>query len=1361
MHVRFIRTLLFVALLAPSVALAKDDVEYEVGGPLAGTKLPAYPTYHGEPAGKPGNSFGGPQLLLYPGSVENWRAYFWKYLPIRSFFDEQSQIANWVAPNLPGVTSGRTDTYAQALYKIPRHDPPVRLETREPAVEVVRLKAGDTIFDHDLGELEAGLYVLRVIGAVPTEQFAPYRRDLFVHFTINDRPDGGESTSRSRIGYVDQFYSVAEMYFHAPAKRRYHATLSVGQLSKVQLLVHNVSLDDALAGIERRAIKTKSNDPISDEAVQAYFDAQKNQSDEARKARLARDEAIWFGFPPTNEHWSRYLRPGLHGSLAGKARPGANGMTAEQIEETYGKWVDPFSLGTWASKRGTEHIRVMLKNEKLNLQYTSEDLYANRPLPDPFPIKDDGAGVSLPDEGTDAAGQMYAPICRAMLERIRLYQHMAGRVEAFLAKKSPRPDLARDGLVAFARFVYDFPTLDSANELGFVLCYDGPFGRQARTQRRLVLGWFLSWYTQYAINCELYDRLYPLIEKDQELAESIGRFIPWVKTPEDVVALFDAYLVQQTAKRILRYHYYVSPMDITLVAAVLGDKQITEPWMKWQYSRTFIYPYPPGGIQHIHVAGHDRAGIEYGTSSFYGLGENATRNATAAAKYQRAVGHTPFNLHDPYLYPKVQAASYWPIQMSFAGHHFVRIGDVTGPEKAPGHTLRQGIETSRRGWQWTKDAGIALMLKHMDTPSAYTSEQWAEIEQTAATRSRMPWLDQRSRFIPNWAGILETGQQHDDYRYRRGVSVRTGRGIGHHHHDTLDLQLAAHGLPLLMDGGQRPGYMEPPGRSSAIHNLVTIDNNESYMYAWVRSLSDTPGAQYLMAQAGEPTGPTFGNRQVTLIDIDEGEGSQPLQLKQQIPWAKLPKAERTANSYVFDVYRLNRGKLHRYNFHAMVNDAFEWNATGLSPAGDEVLGASFPIKPEMNFKGVAPQTLRATWRMYRQGNDEVRSGTEERILGVNYDPESLPKYVRLHMMGAEGQPVARGEAFTVKKGIENHFTCIGIENTPANSEDGSVFVSIIEPYVGDPILRQTQLLDIAGNESDSQRAVAVQVQTVSGHMDILFADGRPDRTRNLPDGVQMSGQFAAVSNDKQGLRLATLTGGTKLHTPQVKLDMAHAAYTAKIVDVDYFHRQFTIDAVWPKRTTPQLVEVGHSQKMTAYTLTDMQPGDGRTVVTTQRGADYYLAGIQSIESDGTVQCALPIKPAPGIGDTKGFVATDAKANRFWRTNATGAGRFKLQGDYPVNEAAFAPTGELRLWEYGPGDAVQQVTTASLVRNEAGYFELRATADVTLSLPCRAMEISTDGQSWQAVKDVVVNGGWMTANFAVARTADRPLYVRVK
>ncbi len=141
------------------------EPEYEIGGPLAGLKLPPFPTQHGEQSGYPGcipelmadgetiDDMGNqyrewgpqgqsPEWELYEGSVEHWRAYMFKYLPVRSFFDRQSLVKKWMAPDIPGVKPADTTEYAEPLYWVPRHAAPRSTGRFLPPVSVVRLQPG-------------------------------------------------------------------------------------------------------------------------------------------------------------------------------------------------------------------------------------------------------------------------------------------------------------------------------------------------------------------------------------------------------------------------------------------------------------------------------------------------------------------------------------------------------------------------------------------------------------------------------------------------------------------------------------------------------------------------------------------------------------------------------------------------------------------------------------------------------------------------------------------------------------------------------------------------------------------------------------------------------------------------------------------------------------------------------------------------------------------------------------------------------------------------------------------------------------------------------------------------------------------
>jgi|GEM_PF-6629062 len=167
------------------------------GGPLAGYDLPVSPQNTGD----------GPEVQLFPGSVEHWRGYMMKYVPMRSFFDVQSLLKRWVLADLPDAPKDRISDYASPIYKVPKNSMATPTGEMLPPVKVLNMGPKDAPLKLDLGELPVGLYALRMIGAVPTDKLRPFRLPLVLCLTINDGPDGEVSTYRIRAGYVDEFYN--------------------------------------------------------------------------------------------------------------------------------------------------------------------------------------------------------------------------------------------------------------------------------------------------------------------------------------------------------------------------------------------------------------------------------------------------------------------------------------------------------------------------------------------------------------------------------------------------------------------------------------------------------------------------------------------------------------------------------------------------------------------------------------------------------------------------------------------------------------------------------------------------------------------------------------------------------------------------------------------------------------------------------------------------------------------------------------------------------------------------------------------------------------------------------------------------
>ena len=1394
----------------PSPGAVGKPAEYEIGGPLAGVRLPLFPTRHGEPAGHPGciptlaemavkqnpdqeytplnrpfTTVGQcPERQLYRGSVEHWRAYWLKYCPVRSCFDRQSQVKNWTAPNIPqkkGAGKIVKETFAAPINWVPRWGNHRDTGYKMEAVPVIRWGPGSAPFVLDCGRLQRGGYAVRIIAAAPREQVKFFRRDFFVRMKVNDGLRGEVSEYVKRSGYTEEFYSTCELFFHAPETRAYQIELAVGEGSKVDLMVHNISLDDCLAGAERRAIKTKTTMYENRARVAQIMEKRKNPK--RRRAPLLaeerdlRDAWLWESLPAPNAQASRPYR------YPKGVREGSDKTSPQEIAAAHGSWTGAMRL---AQNRPFDPTpvdpAVLMVNSKLGLTWSIDDFRNNRPLPDPYPLKDNGTALTFPDPKNETAGAWFAPIGNVVRNFYWYYPSaFHATVEAW--EKTGDDAYARDAALALVRWSYAFPLLYSQEAyLDTGIAEYTNCGRAFRFQRRGTTCRFYRWYTQYAMEeLDDYDILFPFIEGNWDLAGAVGRFVPWVKTPKDVIKLIDTCLIQSTAKRILRYNWFTGEMKIARLATVLGDNAVTAPWMEWLFTKTYIYPLPISGLQDLMISGCTREGTEYVASTSYAGGENALPKAAALLGYIRAGGLPQYDLSDPARYPKPVATCYWMMERLVGGLNDIRIGDVCGPDKFYGR-LFNGLDTaSYWGWKWTKDPRFAFLRKHYFGRKDLTDGEWAEIEKSAATVTRAPWLDMPSRVMPQWAAVLESGRQHDDYRFRRAVMLRNGMGWGHHHNDGLDLQIYAHGVMMTCDGGQRPSYSKPGDRSTRMHNLVEVNGlaergGEWLGHNWTRTLSDADGAKYVLCEAVPPkTHPNVKlyRRQTALIDAGEGKGSQKLTPEQCKPGAKLPENITSADSYVFDVVRVAGGKRHTYCFHANLSDEVKHNlenAVAIEEAPAKDLRYVGRMAGE-RLAGDAPEHLELTWRLEpRQVKADLRPN----------EPEPGAYCTRLHVLGEKGARVLRGSLNCVKWGYR--IPMAFIQRRSDNEDDPqaagtleSAFAAIIEPYVGKPIIEEIATLPVADNEADALRAVALTVRTAGGNTDICFADGRPEKTRRIQQDIAIAGEFACISTDADGLRQAALTGGTLLETPFVTLRPAAREYVGTVRKVDYLKKTMWIDQAWPAfdgRGRAFTFEVGTGNHWTCYTAVQVRPEKNATAITVQRGADYYLSRVKDIdEKTNTVYASLSfgsgregIEATPGID--RDWVASNEEATKFWRAEYLSGDRstnrfgFRLTGA-PAKMSDFGRTKGFRLWEYGPGDTVRHSTSASIRRVEPGVFKLEADVGVIVALRGKSLAMSPDGKTWQALSVKPVSGKAQAVLPMQAMQAAGFVYLRVR
>jgi hypothetical protein len=310
----------------------------------------------------------------------------------------------------------------------------------------------------------------------------------------------------------------------------------------------------------------------------------------------------------------------------------------------------------------------------------------------------------------------------------------------------------------------------------------------------------------------------------------------------------------------------------------------------------------------------------------------------------------------------------------------------------------------------------------------------------------------------------------------------------------------------------------------------------------------------------------------------------------------------------------------------------------------------------------------------------------------------------------------------------------------------SAFAGIIEMYDGAPVVAAVREVPVTGNETDALRAVALQVDLVNGRRDLLLADGRPEKLRSLPGGLAFQGEFGIVKSDAQGLVAATLVGGGRLQSGEVRIDAAQAAHSGRVVAVDYTARTATIEGLGdidPAVLVGRSMEVGDGtitaqqvgDHTTSYTISGAMREGNRVLLSFQEGMDYYSSPVEAVDAAaGVVVSRLGLNTDDSVvypGLSKNLVASNAARTKFWRAEFQGGTReegyrFKLTGA-PVTKADFGPEGVLRLWEFGVGDSLRIPTVVAVTRNAQGGYDLQSDTPATVTVG-KGKPVKLDGRA---------------------------------
>jgi hypothetical protein len=582
---------------------------------------------------------------------------------------------------------------------------------------------------------------------------------------------------------------------------------------------------------------------------------------------------------------------------------------------------------------------------------------------------------------------------------------------------------------------------------------------------------------------------------------------------------------------------------------------------------------------------------------------------------------------------------------------------------------------------------------------------------------------------------MERGSDFQDYRLKEAMLLRTGSGQGHSHSDALDLNLFALGARMAADTATRSEgqlWSQPASSFSMVHNMVEVDGKNHPFYAqegwppgnftnaeaWVETFKPLGEVQFVAGSAAASMHPdvTYYHREAALIGVAQGRESTAAYPEKITRQTKLPSGIELPRSYIFDVFRVAGGRWHTWCFHGAVSDDFQVNSE-LRPLPEDAskddetdkLSRAYLRKLVNTRVGTTTDTVEATWRLSRTGAKyqtplgevETEPG-EQNMLGVNYDPAAPRRFTRVSLLGHGGAPLLIGSAYSQAYKYLFPFLYVQLRGDEKGRE--SVFPAIIEAYQGEPTVTSKKLLPIENNETDARQAVAVEVGTVNGHTDICFAGGRPEKVRTVAGKDKMSGEFAYLSRDANGLRVATLIGGQVLQSDGISIQSETGKRSAQIIAADYSKRQITLDVALPEVLVGQEARIFNADHHTSYTIEKIENRDGHAVVTFTRTSLMARSPIDKIEGD---KVTLTIMPFEGPANrSAGWTATDEAHHKLWKTKTGWNEMFHFAGA-PVALADFTDAdgdgrATVEMYDYGVGDTLELPTHVSLMRTDKGY-----------------------------------------------------------
>ena len=297
------------------------------------------------------------------------------------------------------------------------------------------------------------------------------------------------------------------------------------------------------------------------------------------------------------------------------------------------------------------------------------------------------------------------------------------------------------------------------------------------------------------------------------------------------------------------------------------------------------------------------------------------------------------------------------------------------------------------------------------------------------------------------------------------LAMTYGMHISHYHYDFLHFDLFANGQAMLPDlgyGDAMNGYVSGIYTwtvNTIAHNTVVVDakRQPNNLPGVLHEFADAPFARSIDASSPAYDNTKIYRRHLIQVDVDENR------------------------SYVVDVFRVKGGTQHDYSLHGppggVDTSGSVWSTPGKGTlAGENVALEQIyddPVLGAKDYKGVY-YGYKGSGFQHLFNPQKLRSGTGMLQYRHARDPKAE---LRIHPLTQNATEVFLADAYDLPRARKNLVKYLITRRQSENNEPlESTFISVLEPFSGQPFIEKTEVITLGGGEG-----TAVKVQRAFPH----------------------------------------------------------------------------------------------------------------------------------------------------------------------------------------------------------------------------------------------------------------------------------------